>query len=71
MKFSPAKRFASSDLTPKEFWPSVLWTWAFIRGAIVKVLRNAPLVDPVEFVLEGSHVSLRHEEAHLLEVALL
>lgn len=41
----------------------------FFRGAEVQVLRNAPLVDPVEFVLDGHHVSLRHEEARLLEVA--
>lgn len=40
----------------------------FFKGAVVEVLRNAPLVDPVEFVLDGAHVSLRHEEAKLLEV---
>lgn len=43
----------------------------FFRGASVEVLRNAPLVDPVEFVLDGHHVSLRHEEAQLLEVVEL
>lgn len=40
----------------------------FFRGAYVQVLRNAPLIDPVEFVLDGHHVSLRHEEARLLQV---
>lgn len=45
-----------------------LMDMGFFRGAVVEVLRNAPLVDPVEFVLDGAHVSLRHEEARLLEV---
>lgn len=48
-----------------------LMDMGFYRGAVVEVLRNAPLIDPVEFVLDGSHVSLRHEEAYLLEVILL
>lgn len=44
------------------------WTWGFTPGARVRVVRNAPLVDPVEIELDGCHVSLRHEEADLVEV---
>ena len=40
----------------------------FYPGARVRVVRNAPLVDPVEIELDGCHVSLRHEEADLVEV---
>ena len=40
----------------------------FYPGARVRVVRNAPLVDPVESELDGCHVSLRHEEADLVEV---
>ena len=40
----------------------------FYPGARVRVVRNAPLVDPVEIALDGCHVSLRHEEADLVEV---
>lgn len=39
-----------------------------IPGAEIKVLRNAPLVDPVELGVDGFAVSIRHEEARLLEV---
>ena len=40
----------------------------FYPGARVRVVRNAPLVDPVEIDLDGCHASLRHEEADLVEV---
>ena len=40
----------------------------FYPGARVRVVRTAPLVDPVEIELDGCHVSLRHEEADLVEV---
>jgi len=40
----------------------------FIPGTRIKVVRNAPLVDPVEFLMKGYHVSLRHSEAKLVEV---
>jgi Fe2+ transport system protein FeoA len=35
----------------------------------VKVLRCSPLKDPVEFLVESNFVSIRHEEAHCVEVA--
>lgn len=37
----------------------------------VEVLRNAPLVDPIEIGLDGFALSLRHDEARLMEVILL
>jgi len=39
----------------------------FVRGSEVKVVKHAPLKDPLEFVIRGYHVSLRKEEAaHIL-----
>ena len=39
----------------------------FIHGAVVHVIKYAPLKDPIEYLLKGYHVSLRHEEAaHIL-----
>lgn len=35
----------------------------FIRGTRVKILRRAPLGDPVEYGLRGTRVSLRRSEA--------
>ena len=40
----------------------------FVRGAKVTVLKNAPLLDPVEYMIMGSHISLRHSEAMQVEV---
>jgi ferrous iron transport protein A len=37
-------------------------------GLDVKVIRNAPLEDPMEVELGGYNVSLRHAEARLIEV---
>jgi len=40
-------------------------------GLRVKVIRNAPLEDPVEVELGGYFLSLRHDEAVFVEVDLL
>ena len=40
----------------------------FIKGQTVEVLLNAPLQDPVKYRIMGYEVSLRHEEAELIEV---
>ncbi len=43
----------------------------FIPGVEIKVIRNAPLVDPVELEIRGCHVSIRHAEAKHVEVNIL
>lgn len=45
-----------------------LMDMGFIPGVKVKVVRSAPLVDPVDFSVRGYHVSLRHSEARGIEV---
>jgi Fe2+ transport system protein FeoA len=35
----------------------------FVPGARIVVEKYAPLKDPIEYVLKGYHVSLRHKEA--------
>jgi ferrous iron transport protein A len=40
-------------------------------GLQLKVIRNAPLEDPMEIGLDGYFVSLRHNEARFVEVDLL
>ena len=42
----------------------------FIKGQPVEALLNAPLQDPVKYKLMGYEVSLRHDEAKLIEVRL-
>lgn len=40
----------------------------FIKGKRVKVILNAPLRDPIEYEIMGYKISLRREEARLVEV---
>ncbi|PID88405.1 MAG: ferrous iron transport protein B [Bacteroidia bacterium] len=40
----------------------------FIKGETVKVIKAAPLRDPIEYLVMGYHVSLRRSEARLIEV---
>lgn len=40
----------------------------FIKGKRVKVILNAPLRDPIEYEIMGYKISLRREEASLVEV---
>ncbi len=43
----------------------------FVKGETVSVLKNAPLLDPIEYQIMGSHVSLRRAEASEIEVVSL
>ncbi len=45
-----------------------LMEMGFVRGEKVKVVRNAPLRDPIEYEIMGGHVSLRRIEARRVEV---
>ena len=40
----------------------------FVKGQVVKVIKNAPMKDPVEYEIMGYKVSLRRSEADLIEV---
>ncbi len=40
----------------------------FVEGTSVKIVRNAPLVDPIDLLVRGYHVSIRHVEAKGVEV---
>ena len=40
----------------------------FIKGKTVEVLLNAPLRDPVKYKIMGYEISLRHQEADLIEI---
>jgi len=59
------------DITAEGIVGQRLMDMGFIPGTRIKVVRNAPLVDPVEFLMKGYHVSLRHSEAKQVEVTLL
>ena len=40
-------------------------------GLQLKVVRNAPLEDPMEILLDGYYISLRHGEARFVEVEVI
>jgi len=42
----------------------------FVPGEVIKVERVAPLGDPVAFRIKGYRLSLRREEAAMIEVTL-
>jgi ferrous iron transport protein A len=45
-----------------------LMEMGFVPGTEIVVEKYAPLKDPIEYVLKGYHVSLRHEEAEKILV---
>jgi len=40
----------------------------FISGAVIEVVREAPLYDPMELKIHNYNISLRKSEARLIEV---
>lgn len=48
-----------------------LMEMGFIPGEVVKVLRYAPMGDPMLIEIMGSRISIRKKEASLIEVEYL
>ncbi|MCM0756528.1 ferrous iron transport protein A [Desulfovibrio aminophilus] len=67
-EMSPGAACVIKDMTADGALGQRLMDLGFYPGAGVRVVRNAPLVDPVELELEGYHVSIRHDEARHVEV---
>ena len=42
----------------------------FVRGKTVRVIKNAPLSDPIEYEIMGYRIALRKSEAELIEISL-
>ncbi len=47
---------------------NVLWRWASLKVKTVEVLLNAPLKDPIKYKVLGYEISLRRQEAEMIEV---
>lgn len=45
-----------------------LMEMGFVKGEMVSVLKNAPLLDPIEYQIMTGHVSLRRSEAAKIQV---
>lgn len=57
------KRLTASDKLGRR-----LMDMGFYPSLSLKVIRNAPLEDPMEVEMDGFFLSLRHEEARFVEV---
>lgn len=42
----------------------------FIPGTRIRIIRNAPLIDPIEIEMKGYNISLRHSDAKGVEVKI-
>jgi ferrous iron transport protein A len=42
-----------------------------VKGETILIERNAPLGDPIEYLVKGYHLALRKEEANQIEVVVL
>ena len=49
----------------------ILMELGFVKGETVTVIKNAPLMDPVEYQVLQAHISLRRSEADKIEVVAL
>lgn len=58
------------DITADGALGQRLMDLGFYPGAEIEIVRNAPLVDPVEVHLDGYHISIRHNEAKHIEVEI-
>jgi len=45
-----------------------LMEMGLVRGAVVEVIRFAPMGDPVDIKIQGYHLSLRLTEAELINI---
>ena len=59
------------DVTASGATGQRLLDMGFVEGTTVRIVRNAPLVDPIDLLVRGYHVSIRHAEAKDVEVELL
>ncbi|QJB56947.1 FeoA family protein [Pseudodesulfovibrio sp. zrk46] len=67
-ELKPGTACVMSDITADGALGQRLMDLGFYPGAEIEIVRNAPLVDPVEVHLDGYHVSIRHTEARHIEV---
>ncbi len=69
-QIKPGTECLIKKLTVREKLGQRLLDMGVYPGLKLKVLRNAPLEDPMEVEVDGYFVSLRHEEARFVEVQL-
>ena len=69
-QLEPGSECRISKLSARDRLGQRLMDMGVYPGLRLKVIRNAPLNDPMEVELDGCFVSLRHQEARFVEVEL-
>lgn len=69
-ELKPGETCIMVDITADGALGQRLMDLGFFPGVKIQVVRNAPLVDPVELYLDGYHLLIRHNEAKCIKVAI-
>ncbi len=67
-ELKPGNRCRIRRLSVRDRLGQRLMDMGIYPGLALRVVRNAPLEDPMEVEVEGRFVSLRHAEARFVEV---
>ena len=67
-QLKPVSKCRIKKLSAESLIGQRLMSMGMHPGTILNIIRNAPLEDPMEIRIEGSSISLRHEEAVFVEV---
>lgn len=70
-EMKPGKECEIVDVLADGVLGQRLMDMGFIPGTRIHIVRNAPLLDPVELEMKGYKISLRHSEAKGVEVTPL
>jgi len=65
---APGRRGTVLDVDASTPRGSRLLELGFLPGTEIRVVRRAPLGDPIAFYLRGGQICLRHSEAALIRV---
>ena len=69
-KINPGRECSVVDVLADGALGQRLLDMGFVPGTKIQVVRNAPLIDPIEIRMKGYLLSLRHDEAKTVEVTL-
>ncbi len=67
---SPGDAGIVTEITGEGAFRRRLLDMGFVEGACVRVIKTAPLQDPIEYCIGGTHITLRKAEAALVLVSL-
>ena len=67
-QLKPGKTCTIKHLSVRDKLGQRLMDMGIYPGLTLKVIRNAPLEDPMEVEVDGYFISLRHDEARFVEV---